>query len=119
MENGRQSKGVLDDEGNEWTYGTAPSEVDKLIVIQSITYPVTGDGYQDDINNEDYGREESGWQDDCEADDRSEPRSTIAFGPIHLEVTPSPEKGEKGNYKAYKGEATSDGVEDKGSAQRL
>jgi hypothetical protein len=79
------------------TYSASPSEADELIVIQSIAYLVASDCYQDDINNEDCSRKESSWQDDCEADDRGEARSTIAFGPIHLEVALSSEKGKKGN----------------------
>ena len=69
----------------------------RSIVIQSCAYLVASDCYQDDINNEDCSRKESGWQDDCEADDRGEARSTIAFGPISSEVAPSSEEGEKGN----------------------
>ena len=78
------------------TYSAPPSEADELVVTEGIANLVVRDCYQDDVNNEDYSREESSRQDDCEADDRGEARSTVAFGPIHLEVTPSSEKGKKG-----------------------
>ena len=93
--------------------------MDKLVVIQSIAYLPTSNGYQDDVNNEDYGGEESSEQDYCEADDRREARSTIAFGPVQLGVTPLAEKGENGHDQRDKGEAASDGVQDKGGGQRL
>ena len=61
----------LNDEGSKrvWTYSTIPGELDRSTVIQSVTYLVASDCYQDDINDEDCSREESSWQDDCEADD--------------------------------------------------
>jgi len=96
-----------------------PCEADELIVIESIANLVASDCYQDDINNENYSREESSWQDDCEVDDRSEARLTIAFGPIRLVVAPSSEKGENGKDQREKGEAAGDGVNDKGDGQRL
>lgn len=99
MEQATLSGGVLDDEWRKrvWTHSTIPSEIDSSIVIQSIAYLVASDCYQDNINNEDCSREEGSWQYDCEADDRGEARSTIAFGPMHPEVAPSSEEGEKGN----------------------
>jgi len=91
----------------------------RSIVIQSIAYLFASDCYQDDINNKDCSREESGWQDDCKGDDRGEARSTIAFGPIRSEVAPSSEEGKKGNDQGDKGEAASDRMEDKGGDQPL
>lgn len=102
-----------------WAYSTVPGELDGSIVIEGITYLVAGDCYQDDVEDEDYSREERSWQDDCEADDRGEARSTVTFGPIDSEVAPPSEKGEKGNDQTEKGEATGDGVEDKGGGQSL
>jgi len=93
--------------------------VDGPIIIQSIAYLFASGCYQDYINNEDCSCEESSWQDDREVDDRGEARSTIAFGPIGLEVAPSSDEGGKGDNKRDKGEDTSDGVEDKGDGQRL
>ena len=90
-------KGVLDDAETGWTHGAPPSYADRPAVVLGITYLAASNCYQDDINNEDRSREESSWQDDREADDRGEARSTIAFGTIVLEVTPPSEKGEKGN----------------------
>jgi len=55
---------------------------DGLAVVRIGAYLVASNYYQDDINDEDYSREEGSWQDDCEAGDRGKPRSTIAFGPI-------------------------------------
>lgn len=93
--------------------------MDRPIVIQSIPYLFASDCYQDNIDNEDCSCEESSWQDDREADDRAEARSTIAFGPIGLEVAPSSDESGKGNNKGNKGQGTSDGVENKGDGQRL
>lgn len=101
------------------THSTSPSEADRSAVIQSIAYLAASDRYQDDVNNEDYSREEGRRQDDREADDRGEARSSITLGTIDLEVTPSSEKGEKGNDQRDKGEAAGDRVQDKGNGQRL
>ena len=86
--------------------------MDKLVVTNSIANLTASDRYQDDINNEDYSRKEGSWQDDCEADDRREARSTVtvAFGPIQLEVAPSAEEGKNGNDQGDKGESASDWV---------
>ena len=81
----------------DWTYGASPGEADGPAIVQGITYLAASDCYQDDINDEDRSREESSWQDDREADDRGEARSTVTFGTIFLEVTPSSEKGKSGN----------------------
>jgi len=99
--------------------GAIPGEMDGSIVVESISYLLAGDCYQDDVKDEDYSREERSWQDDCEADDRGEARSTVALGPVDSEVAPPSEKGEKGNDQTEKGEATGDGVEDKGGGQSL
>lgn len=93
--------------------------MDGSIVVESIAYPVASDCYQDDVKDENYSREERSRQDDCEANDRGEARSTVTFGPIDSEVAPPSEKGEKGNDPTEKGEATGDGVEDKGGGQSL
>ena len=41
--------------------------MDRLVIVQSVTYLIASDYYQDDVNDEDNSREESSWQDDCEA----------------------------------------------------
>ena len=102
-----------------WAYSTVPSETDGSIVVEGVAYLFASDCYQDDVEDEGYSREERSWQDDCEADDRGEARSTVTFGPIDSEVAPPSEKSEKGNDQTEKGEATGDGVENKGGGQAL
>ena len=103
------------------THGTIPSELDGqiVIVVQGVTQFAASGRYRGDIDDKNHSREEGSWKDGEVGDDRGEPRSTISFGPMRLEVTLSAEEIEKGNDEADKGEATSDGMQDKGGAQRL